>query len=113
MVLMGNTTANTEFVDKFIKLGCDYTLKDSDGDTALHWAAYHNNVGLAEVPDLLFLAIFSLGSVQMREGEKGSRALHCPQQEETDSFRPCQIRAPRGICELAETNFGVFLFRLL
>ncbi|KAK8792022.1 hypothetical protein WA158_005399 [Blastocystis sp. Blastoise] len=48
MVLMGNTTANPSFVKSFLALGCQYTMKDNQGWTPLHWAAYHNNVAMAE-----------------------------------------------------------------
>ena len=39
---------NTEEVSRLLKDGADVNLAQSDGATALHWAAYHGDADLAK-----------------------------------------------------------------
>ena len=49
MVVMGNPLGDTKTVGTLLQLGADPLLQDDEGWNALHWAAFHSNVGAVEV----------------------------------------------------------------
>ena len=49
MVVMGNPLGDTKTVGTLLQLGADPLLQDGEGWNALHWAAFHSNVGAVEV----------------------------------------------------------------
>ena len=49
MVVFGNPYGDVNVIPKLVAMGGDLTMKDEEGWTCLHWAAYHNNVAAVEV----------------------------------------------------------------
>ena len=43
MIVCGTWANSEEDVCELIKMGCDPTLRDNEGWTALHWAAFHDS----------------------------------------------------------------------
>lgn len=62
MIILGNPLGDMKIVKTLISKGMNPSLQDNEGWTALHWSAYHNNVGGAEA---LFEAVGDQKSLQL------------------------------------------------
>ena len=85
MVVMGNPLGDVKAVKTLLQLGADPMLKDEDGWTCLHWAAFHRNVGAVEVM-MECGATRAVLKLLVEKNSAGLTPLELAKKEEQDDF---------------------------
>lgn len=101
MVVMGNPLGDTKTVGTLLQLGADPLLQDDEGWNALHWAAFHSNVGAVEV--MMEGASASVLRMLVQKNKQGQTPIELAEKEQQEDFvawlRAAVRWVARGGCE--------------
>lgn len=84
MVVMGNPLGDMKTVGTLLQLGADPLLQDDDGWNALHWAAFHSNVGAVEM--MMESASASVLRMLVQKNKEGLTPLELAEKEQQEDF---------------------------
>ena len=84
MVVMGNPLGDMKTVGTLLQLGADPLLQDGEGWNALHWAAFHSNVGAVEV--MMESASASVLRMLVQKNKQGQTPIELAEKEQQEDF---------------------------